>query len=60
MDPSAALVAFVGVSDLDRAAGFYGGTLGLQLADERPFALVARVQGTMLRVTEVRSVVPAP
>jgi predicted enzyme related to lactoylglutathione lyase len=60
VDPSAALVAFVGVSDLDRAAGFYGGTLGLQLADERPFALVARVQGTMLRVTEVRSVVPAP
>jgi predicted enzyme related to lactoylglutathione lyase len=60
VDPSAALVAFVGVSDLDRAAGFYGGTLGLQLADERPFALVARVQGTMLRITEVRSVVPAP
>jgi catechol 2,3-dioxygenase-like lactoylglutathione lyase family enzyme len=55
-----ALVAFVGVSNLDRAAEFYGGTLGLDLTDERPFALVARVRGTMLRITEVPSVVPAP
>ena len=53
-------MAFVGVSSLDRAAEFYGGTLGLDLADERPFALVARVRGTMLRITEVPSVAPAP
>jgi catechol 2,3-dioxygenase-like lactoylglutathione lyase family enzyme len=50
---SSPLVAFVGVSDLDRAAAFYGGTLGLELRDERPFALVADVAGTMLRITEV-------
>jgi len=42
VEPSTALVAFVGVSNLDRATEFYGRTLGLQLADERPFALVAR------------------
>ena len=53
-------MAFVGVSSLDRAAEFYGGTLGLYLADERPFALVARVGGTMLRITEVPSVAAAP
>lgn len=53
-------MAFVGVASLDRAAEFYGGTLGLDLADERPFALVARVHGTMLRITEVPSVAPAP
>ena len=53
-------MAFVGVSSLGRAAEFYGGTLGLELADERPFALVARVRGTMLRITEVPSVAPAP
>ena len=53
-------MALVGVSSLDRAAEFYGHTLGLQLADERPFALVARVQGTTLRIIEVPSVVPAP
>ena len=32
---SAALVGFVGVSDLARAQHFYGDQLGLQLTDER-------------------------
>jgi len=35
------LTGFVGVSDLDAVQGFYGGVLGLDLVDERPFALVA-------------------
>jgi predicted enzyme related to lactoylglutathione lyase len=48
---SAPLVAFVGVSDLSRAANFYGKTLGLPLRDEAPYALVAEIAGTMLRVT---------
>jgi catechol 2,3-dioxygenase-like lactoylglutathione lyase family enzyme len=60
VESSAALIAFVGVSSLDRAAEFYGGTLGLDLADERPFALSTRVRGTMLRITEVSSVSVAP
>jgi predicted enzyme related to lactoylglutathione lyase len=57
---SGALVGFVGVSDLDRAQVFYGEQLGLTLSDERPFALVAEVAGTMLRITAVEDVAPVP
>lgn len=49
------LVGFVGVSDLDRAREFYGDTLGLELRDERPYALVADLAGTMLRITAVET-----
>ncbi|GAA4866692.1 VOC family protein [Actinomycetospora straminea] len=54
------LMGFVGVSDLDAAERFYGDVLGLELADERPFALVADVDGTMLRITEVPTPAAAP
>ena len=57
---SAALVGFVGVSDLDRARHFYGDQLGLPLRDETPFALVAEAGGTMLRITAVDNVAPVP
>lgn len=57
---SAALVGFVGVSDLDRARQFYGDLLGLSLRDERPFAIVADAGGTMLRITLVDDVAPVP
>ena len=50
---SQTLVAFIGVSDLKRAQQFYGRTLGLSLRDESPFALVAGVGETMLRITAV-------
>lgn len=53
-------IAFVGVTDLDRALQFYRETLGLTLRhDEAPFALVFDCAGTMLRVTKV-GVVPDP
>ncbi len=55
-----ALVAFVGVSNLDRAQHFYGDVLGLELRDERPFALVADVAGTMLRITAVEQAPALP
>ncbi len=55
---SAALIGFVGVSNLDRARYFYGDQLGLQLRDETPFALVAEANGTMLRITAVDEVAP--
>ena len=55
-----ALIGFVGVSDLDRAGLFYGQTLGLPLVDESPFALVADVRGTMLRITAVEKPAAAP
>jgi catechol 2,3-dioxygenase-like lactoylglutathione lyase family enzyme len=55
-----ALTAFLGVSDLDAAQEFYGDVLGLELRDERPFALVADVGGTMLRITAVPEPAAAP
>jgi catechol 2,3-dioxygenase-like lactoylglutathione lyase family enzyme len=54
------LVAYVGVASLDRARDFYGDVLGLALADERPFALVAHVGGTMLRITAVEQAPALP
>lgn len=56
---TAALVAFVGVSDLDRAEEFYGDMLGLSLRDERPIALVAELGGAELRITAVPNVATA-
>jgi catechol 2,3-dioxygenase-like lactoylglutathione lyase family enzyme len=57
---SSALVAFVGVSDLDRAREFYGRTLGLTFSEDNGFALVADVAGTMLRIAAVGEPVVAP
>ncbi len=57
---SAALVSFVGVTDLVRARHFYGGQLELSLRDESPFALVAAVGGGMLRITAVEDVAHVP
>ena len=57
---SAALIAFLAVSDLDRAERFYGDALGLTLRDERPFALVTQVGGTQLRITATAAVAAAP
>jgi catechol 2,3-dioxygenase-like lactoylglutathione lyase family enzyme len=54
------LIGFVGVTDLDRARQFYGETLGLTLRDESPFALVADVSGTMLRITAVEQPAAVP
>jgi catechol 2,3-dioxygenase-like lactoylglutathione lyase family enzyme len=58
---TAKLTAFVGVHDPDRAKQFYRDTLGLTLVtEELPFAFVFDAGGTMLRVTFVQTVVPAP
>lgn len=53
------VMGFVGVADLSQAKIFYGGTLGLTLRDESPFALVADFHGTMLRITAVGEPVTA-
>ncbi|MHC1562102.1 VOC family protein [Actinomycetospora sp. C-140] len=60
LSASGRLMGFVGVSDLDAAQRFYGDVLGLALVDERPFALVADVGGTMLRITAVGEPAAAP
>ena len=54
------IVAFVAVTDGDRARAFYRDKLGLRLvSEEPPFALVFDVQGIMLRLSLVKQVTPA-
>jgi len=50
---SAQAVAFVGVTDLDRAHDFYAGVLGLALIDRTELANVYDAGGTPIRVTRV-------
>jgi catechol 2,3-dioxygenase-like lactoylglutathione lyase family enzyme len=54
------VIAFLPTTDPARAREFYAGTLGLELVDENPFALVFRVGETMLRVTAVETFEPQP
>jgi catechol 2,3-dioxygenase-like lactoylglutathione lyase family enzyme len=54
------VIAFLPTTDPARAREFYAGTLGLELVDENQFALVFRINGTMLRVTTVQSFEPQP
>lgn len=53
-------VAFVATTDLDTAQRFYGEVVGLNLRDERPFALTADINGAQLRITQVDRVAVAP
>lgn len=57
---SGELVAFVPATDLGRAREFYGDTLGLDVEDESPFAVVVRSGRVMLRVTKVDGLRPQP
>ncbi len=54
------IIAFVSTTAAERARQFYGGKLGLRLVDETPYALVFDCHGTMLRVTVVAALAPAP
>jgi|SRR5215472_6459280 len=54
------LVAFVTSADRERAREFYGGTLGLRLREDAPYALVFDANGTTLRVAIAQQVAPAP
>jgi catechol 2,3-dioxygenase-like lactoylglutathione lyase family enzyme len=54
------IMAFVGVSDADKARAFYRDTLGLSLVSEDGFALAFDVGGIALRVTLVNEVRPQP
>jgi catechol 2,3-dioxygenase-like lactoylglutathione lyase family enzyme len=47
------LIGFAGVSDLERARRFYGDVLGLSLVDESPYAFVAHLGTSMVRITAV-------
>lgn len=57
---NAKVMTFVGTRDAAKARAFYRDTLGLTLVEENSFALVFDSNGTMLRVTNVRELNPAP
>jgi catechol 2,3-dioxygenase-like lactoylglutathione lyase family enzyme len=57
---SAPLMAFLATSDAARAKAYFQGVLGLGLLADEPSALVFDAGGTMLRVSKVKEVVPAP
>jgi len=56
----APVMAFIPVRDLAAARAFYGGTLGLPVTDENPFAVVLNAGGTVLRLIEVADLRPQP
>jgi catechol 2,3-dioxygenase-like lactoylglutathione lyase family enzyme len=56
---AANLIAFVAVTDPERARRFYEDTLGLSLVEESEIALVFETRGAELRVTFVDDFEPA-
>jgi catechol 2,3-dioxygenase-like lactoylglutathione lyase family enzyme len=53
-------VGFIPVRDTSEARRFYEGTLGLQVLEDTPFALVVEAKATMLRVTPVPELAVQP
>jgi catechol 2,3-dioxygenase-like lactoylglutathione lyase family enzyme len=53
-------VAFVTVTDLDRARAFYEGVLDLEVVSQDVFAVMAQAGGVTLRISRAPVVVPAP
>ena len=51
-------VAFVSVTDLDRARAFYEGLLGLKVLSQGPFALNCEAGGVAVMITKVPAVTP--
>ena len=54
------VIAFVATTVPDRAKNFYGEILGLRLMADTPFALEFDAGGTMLLVSKVEKLTPAP
>ena len=54
------VIAFVATKQSERAKLFYSKTLGLRLVADTPFALVFDAGGTMLRISKVGELTPAP
>jgi catechol 2,3-dioxygenase-like lactoylglutathione lyase family enzyme len=59
MVTSAKIVAFVQVTDREKAKPFYVDTLGLKFISEDPFALVVDSNGTRIRIGEMPDLKPA-
>lgn len=54
------IIAFAPTTDIARAEAFYSGVLGLAVIERSPFACVVQAHQTMLRITPVDIVTPAP
>ncbi len=54
------VIAFVTTKQPDQAKTFYKEILGLRLVADTPFAIVFDAGGTMLRVSKVDTLTPAP
>src|SRR5207248_2866959 len=54
------IIAFAATTGPATAKKFYHQTLGLELVEDNPFALVFDANGTMLRVQKVQKLTPAP
>jgi catechol 2,3-dioxygenase-like lactoylglutathione lyase family enzyme len=57
---SSPLFAFVATTDMERAAAFYGDTLGLEILERTPYAVVLDAAGTTVRLTLVEELTPQP
>lgn len=53
------IVAFVPITDGDRARAFYEGVLGLKFVKDDGFALVLDANGIMVRAAKMKEVKPA-
>jgi catechol 2,3-dioxygenase-like lactoylglutathione lyase family enzyme len=54
------LFAFVPTTDIERAAAFYGQTLGLEVLELTAYAAVLDADGTTVRLTLVQELTPQP
>jgi catechol 2,3-dioxygenase-like lactoylglutathione lyase family enzyme len=54
------VIAFVATKLPEQAKAFYSSVLGLRLVSDTPFALVYDAGGTMLRISKVAELTPAP
>src|ERR1700734_2446379 len=53
------IVAFVPITDSEKARAFYEGVLGLRFIKDDGFALVLEANGIMIRAAKVKEVTPA-
>ncbi len=53
------IVAFVPITDGDRARAFYEGVLGLRFINDDGFAVVFEANGIMVRAAKMKEVTPA-
>jgi catechol 2,3-dioxygenase-like lactoylglutathione lyase family enzyme len=56
---STKIIAFVAITDAEKARAFYEGVLGLRFVKDDGFALVFNANGIMVRAAKMKEVTPA-